>query len=67
MELVGGRRKHVNIVLFHIDAHMADGLHGIRMKRDPASAADGADLLYGLNGADLVIGIHYRNQTGVVS
>ena len=44
---------------------MAEGLHRIGVEQNPVLLRDGSDLLYRLDGADLVVGKHHGYQDGV--
>ena len=44
---------------------MTGGLHGVGMEQDTFFPADRADLRNGQDGADLVVGVHGGDQTGV--
>ena len=65
VELVGGEREHINIVVDYVDGDVTHGLDGVGMEGDLCLAADGAYLPYGLNGAYLVVGIHYGDEAGI--
>ena len=67
MDLVSGQREHIDVLLFHVDLHIADGLDRIGVEQNAVLFADGADLRNGLNGADLVVGVHDGHQSGVLT
>ena len=61
-------RQEVDPRLFGQDAGLAEALDSVHMEEGAGIAAfDGrADLLYGLYGADLIVGMHDRYQDGVL-
>ena len=56
--------QHVNTALIHINWYLPERLDRIRMEEDAVLAGNPADFTDGLDGPDLVIGIHHRNQDG---
>ena len=44
---------------------LAEGLHRVHVERDAVLAGDRADLRAGLDGPDLGVGVHDRDQDGV--
>ena len=66
MELVGGEGEQIQILFPYMDGKMARGLHRVGVEGDPLGPADRADLPDGLDGADLVVGVHDRYKTGVL-
>ncbi len=66
VELVRGERKQVDVQVSHVEGHVPDGLHGVGVEEHIALPADGADLGHGLDGPDLVVGVHDRDQDGLV-
>ena len=46
---------------------MARRLHRVRVEDDALFAADRADLRDGLDGADLVVGVHDRHKAGILA
>ena len=65
-ELVRGQRKHVDAHLLHVDVHMADRLHGIRVELCADRMGERGDLLQRLDGADLVVRGHDGDKRGVL-
>ena len=45
---------------------MTDSLNGVRVEKNPLFTAYRTDLGYGLDSADLVVRIHYRNECSLV-
>ena len=66
MEFVSGRRQHIDVLRFHIERDMPYRLHRIGVEEHPALATDRAELFDRLDGADLVIGGHDSDKTGIV-
>ena len=50
----------------HVHGDVADGLHRVRVERDAPLAAERADGLNGLDGADLVVGEHDGHERRVL-
>ena len=66
MELVAAEGQHVNVLLFYVDRHIADSLYGVGMEPNAMLFADFTNLRDGLDGADLVIGIHDGDKAGLI-
>ncbi|MCY1415436.1 hypothetical protein D9M71_309180 [compost metagenome] len=65
--LVGGEGHQVDLELLQVDVHLAGGLGRVDVEQDAAGTgqlADGGDVV---DGADLVVHVHDRNQDGVVT
>ena len=65
MELVAGQAEHIDVLLLDVDVQMADGLNGVGVEGHARFFTDGADFRDGQDGADLVVGVHGGDQTGV--
>ena len=65
VELVAGEGEHVDVVPDHIHADVAHRLDGVGVEEDAALPAQRADLPDGLEGADLIVGVHDGHQAGV--
>ena len=65
VQLMGAGAEHIDLILVHVDGELSIGLHRIRMEQDPMLLRDPADLLYRLDGSDLVIGKHDGNENGI--
>ena len=65
VELVGREGEEVDVHLLHVDLHMARRLDRVRVEGDLRCPAHRADLLDGLDGADLVVGEHDGHEAGV--
>ena len=66
VELVAGQGEHVDVLGVHVDGQMAGGLDGVGVEGDLLLPADLADLGDGLDGADLVVGVHDGHQAGLL-
>ena len=67
VQLVGGNREQVDAESLYVDRQLSHGLGGVAVEEDVPFPADGADLVQGLHGADLVVGRHNGNEHGVVA
>ena len=65
VELVSRKRKQVDLHLPHVDGQMPRRLHRVGVEKHALFAANPPDGGDGLDGADLVVGKHHRNQRGV--
>ncbi len=65
VELVGGEGQKINVVFLHVDGDVAHSLDRVGVEENAGPAADGADLPDGLDGADLVVGVHDGDQAGL--
>ena len=65
VELVAGQAEHIDVLLLDVDVQMADGLNGVGVEGHARFFTDGADLRDGQDGADLVVGVHGGDKTGV--
>ena len=54
----------INTVFVYIHRNLSNGLYRIREEQNAVLLGKGTDLFYGLDHADLVIGIHDRDQNG---
>lgn len=52
--------------LLHVEGHLADALHRVRVEEHALLAGNLADLRDGLHRADLVVGEHHADQDGLV-
>jgi hypothetical protein len=62
---VGGRGEQIDSHRLDVDRNLAGGLGGIGVEDDAPGLGELADLGDGLDGADLVIGEHHRDQDGL--
>ena len=67
VELVGRDAHEVKAVAREVDLHMAGSLHGVGVEERAALAAHAADVAHGLQRPNLVVGIHERDQAGVLA
>ena len=67
VEFVGGQRQHIDVLCLHVNVKVACRLYGVSVEQDAFLFAYCADLRNGHNGANLVVGIHNGNQTGILS
>eukprot|EP00166_Cyanidium_caldarium_P004146 ctg_428.g299 len=67
VQLVAADGQQVDVHLLHIDRYLAHRLRGVTVEEHFALAAHAPDLLYRLNGADLVVHHHHRHQRRVVA
>jgi hypothetical protein len=65
VNLVGRERQHVDVEGVEIDGRLPEGLHRVHVERDPVLAGDRPDLPRGLDGPDLGVGVHDRDQDGL--
>ena len=63
---MAGKGEHVDILLLHVNGHVAHSLHRVGVEQHPVLLADGADLRDGLKGADLIVGVHNGHQAGLL-
>ena len=61
-----GQAQQIDPQVVDIERQESASLDGIGVEDDPASTTDGADLGDRLDGADLVVGVHDRDQGGVL-
>ena len=59
--------EHVDVLIPDVDVQMPRRLHGVGVEQDARLAADRADLRDGENRADLIVGVHDRDEAGVVA
>ena len=62
MKLVAGERERVDVEFAHIDGDVAHGLHRVGVEGRTVRVGNGGELANGLDGADLVVGEHDRNE-----
>ena len=67
VQLMSGEGKKVDVHSFNINCYMTDGLHRIGVEKNSFFTADSPDLLYGHDGADLVVGKHNADEDGIAS
>lgn len=65
VDLVSTDAQEINVHLCYINGDLADSLGSICVEEDLLGAAEGSDLLDGLNDSDLVVDSHDRDQSGV--
>jgi hypothetical protein len=61
---VGGDRGEIDLEPIDVQREGANALGGVGMEDDAVAAGDGTDLGEWLDGADLVVGVHDRDQDG---
>ena len=61
VQLVAAGAEHVNVALVHLNRQMAKGLNRVCVEQDSMLLRNGADLLDGLNGSNLIIRKHDGN------
>ena len=66
-EFVRRDGEHINMLLLYVYAQMPCRLHGVSVENYAPLCAQRANLGYGLYGAYLVVGVHYRDQARVVA
>ena len=59
---VRGNGEQVHAETIYIERQLSGGLHGVAMEQDVCSGGDTANLFDGLNGAELVVGMHDADQ-----
>ena len=64
MDLVSTDRQQINIHFLRMDPELTVSLYRIHMEQDPAvhSFDQGSGFFYGLQGTDLIIGVHNGHQ-----
>ena len=67
MELVCGKRQHVYVLIFDIDVQMSRCLDCVRVEYDALVFKCRTDLSDGLDGSDLVIGIHDGHERRIIT
>ena len=63
---MAGEREHVDVVGDDVDGDLADGLDGVGVEDDALFVAERADFLDRLDDADFVVGVHDRDEDGLV-
>ena len=66
VELVTRDRQQVDAERAHVDRNLAGALHRVGVKQRAALVRDRGELRDRLDGADLVVGVHHRDERGVV-
>ncbi len=66
VEFMGRCGQHIDVHGLYVDGQMADGLDRIRVEEDSALLTDRPDLRDRLDGPDLIVGGHDRDQAGVL-
>ena len=66
MELMTGKREHINVLLLDIDGNMTDCLNRVGVEKHALFAAEFSDFRNRLNCSDFVVCIHYSNKAGIV-
>src|ERR1700722_1683348 len=67
VKFVSGDGKQIDAEAVDIDGEFAGGLHGVGVEEDSGGARDLADFFDGLNGAELVVGMHDGDERGIVA
>ena len=65
VELVARQAQKVDVLGLHVDLHVADGLHRVGVEQHAVPLRHRRQLRDGLDGADLVVGVHDGHQHGV--
>ena len=65
LNLVAAGTEHIDVAFIYIDRHLSESLHRIGMEQNSVLFGNLADLFDGLNGSDLVVGKHHRDQDGI--
>ena len=65
VELVRRETQQVDRLRREVDGEVPRRLHGVRVEENALRAAERADLVRRLDGADLVVGVHDRDKAGV--
>ena len=63
---MGGHREQVDAEGPHVDGYLADRLHRVGVHQRAALVGDGGNLGNRLDGPDLVVCVHDRDERGVV-
>ena len=66
VDLVAGDGHDVDVVGDDVDGDLADGLDGVAVEEHALLVAELADLLHGLDDADLVVCVHDADENGLV-
>ena len=67
VELVRGEGEQVDLLRLHVDEQMPRSLHRVGVEEHALLPANRADLRNGLDGADLVVGVHDGHQAGILA
>ena len=65
VELVGRQRQQIDAETLHVDRDLADRLHGVRVEQRALRMRDRRQLRNRLDRADLVVGMHDRDEGGL--
>mgnify|MGYP006943196337 CR=1 FL=1 len=65
VELMRREREHIHVIAPHVHRDMPDRLHRVRVEHNAPLAAERANVGNGLNGAELIVGVHYADKAGV--
>ena len=63
---MAGDRQQVDAERRDVERQLAGRLHGVGVEQRAAGVGDGGELGDRLDGADLVVGVHHRDQRGAV-
>ncbi len=65
IQFVAGDREQIHLERTDVNGDFACGLHGIGVEIDVGFGGDAADFLEGLDGAELVVGVHDGDEQGL--
>ena len=65
-ELVAGDGQQIDAERRDVERQLAGRLHGVGVEQRAARVGDGGELGDRLDGADLVVGVHHRDQRGAI-
>ena len=66
VKLVRRERQQVDAEAGHVDGNLAHRLHGIGVKKCAFFVREPGQLRHGLDGANFVVGVHHRDERGLV-
>ena len=66
VELVRRERQQIDAERAHVDRNLRDRLHGVGVKERAARVRDPREIGHRLHRPDLVVGVHHRDERGLV-
>src|SRR6185369_9772459 len=66
IDLVTGKRKHIDVIGHHVDRHLTNSLHGVCVEYHALLMTDLPDLANRLQNADFVVCCHDAYEDGLV-
>lgn len=66
MKFLRGKGQQVNALSSHINGDLARSLYRVRMEQNTPFSAYRTNLGNRLDGADFIVGIHYRHKAGIL-